>query len=47
MKRLFLIFAIAFAALAMGDITVAFAKPVTIFDCHLPDGKLVTVTQDA
>jgi hypothetical protein len=24
----------------------AAANPVTIFDCHLPGGKLVTVTQD-
>lgn len=46
MKHLFLTLVTACAALMTDDLSPALAKPVTIFDCHLPAGKLVTVTQD-
>jgi hypothetical protein len=46
MKPLALTLLMACATLAAGDPSPAFAKPVTIFECHLPAGKWVTVTQD-
>ena len=46
MKHIFLTLLIACATLAVDDPSPAFANPVTIFDCHLPAGKWVTVTQD-
>lgn len=46
MKHLFLTLVTACTTLAMAGLSPALANPVMIFDCHLPAGKRVTVTQD-
>ena len=46
LKHLFRTLFISCATLAVGNSAPAFANPVTIFDCHLPAGKWVTITQD-
>ena len=46
LKYLFLTLFIACATLAVCHSAPALANPVTIFDCHLPAGKWVTITQD-
>lgn len=39
---------VLFVVLTMGSISSAeAANPVTIFDCHLPGGKIVTVTESS